>query len=103
MGRRPSLDSTTRGHLAEMRSQQSQASHMKRLRVATCQFSVEPKIAHNRKYVLAQIDQAADGGADVVHFSECALSGYAGIDFPDIAALDFDELRAATQDVMAAA
>lgn len=76
---------------------------MKRLRVATCQFSVEPKIAHNRKWVLAQIDQAADGGAGVAHFPECALSGYAGVDFPHISALDFDELRAATQDVMDAA
>ncbi len=76
---------------------------MKSLRVATCQFSVEPSIAHNRKWLLAQIDQAAEAGADVAHFSECALSGYAGVDIPNIGALDFDELRAATQEVLAAA
>ena len=75
----------------------------KSLRVATCQFSVEPKIAHNRKWILAQLAQAAEAGADVAHFSECALSGYAGVDIPDIAALDFDELRAASQDILAAA
>ena len=74
----------------------------KSLRVATCQFSVEPSIAHNLKWVLAQIDEAAQAGADVAHFSECALSGYAGVDIPNVGALDFDELRAATQEVLAA-
>lgn len=73
------------------------------VRVATCQFSVEGKIAHNRRWILAQIDQAADQGADVAHFSECALSGYAGVDIPGIESLDWAELRQATEDVMAAA
>src|SRR3990170_2145632 len=73
------------------------------LRVATCQFAVEADIAHNRRWVLKQIEQAAGKRADVVHFSECALSGYAGVDIPNVAALNRDELRAATQDIMAAA
>ena len=76
---------------------------MKSLRVATCQFSVEGKIAHNRRWMLAQLEQAAEAGADVAHFSECALSGYAGVDIPNISALDWDELHAATRDIMAAA
>lgn len=76
---------------------------MKSLAVATCQFSVEARIDHNRRWVLRQIDEAARSGADVVHFSECALSGYAGVDIPDIAALDWDALRQATRDVLAAA
>ena len=58
---------------------------MKSLRVATCQFSVEGRIEHNRRWVLKQIAQATEEGADVVHFSECALSGYAGVDLPGIA------------------
>ena len=58
---------------------------MKSLRVATCQFSVEGRIEHNRRWVHKQIAQAAEQGADVVHFSECALSGYAGVDLPGIA------------------
>jgi hypothetical protein len=58
------------------------ATIMKALRVATCQFSVEPDIAHNRRWILKQIDEAGDQGADLVHFSECALSGYAGVDIP---------------------
>lgn len=75
----------------------------KNLRVATCQFSVEGDIATNRRAVLRQIDTAADQGADIVHFSETALSGYAGVDLPDIDALDFAALEVATRDVLALA
>ncbi len=76
---------------------------MKALRVATCQFAVEADIGHNRRWILKQIDQAADQGADLVHFSETALSGYAGVDIPDIAALDWEQLTSATQDIQDAA
>lgn len=76
---------------------------MKTLRTATCQFSVEPDIAHNARWILKQIDQAADQGAKIAHFSECALSGYAGVDIPDIAALDWDALIDATRAIQAAA
>jgi len=73
------------------------------LRVATCQFAVEADIAHNRRWALKQIEQAAKQKADVVHFSECALSGYAGVEFPSIHDLDVEALQKATRDVMAAA
>lgn len=76
---------------------------MKSIRVATCQFSVEGQIDLNRRQALKQIAEAASQKADVVHFSECALSGYAGVDIPDIADLDVEALKSATQDVMAAA
>ena len=76
---------------------------MKTLRVATCQFSIEPEIAHNRDCVLRQIDLAADQGARIAHFSECALSGYAGVDIPNIDALNWEELVAATQAIQQAA
>jgi predicted amidohydrolase len=76
---------------------------MKSLRAATCQFSVEADIDHNRRWVLKQIEQAAAQNADVVHFSECALSGYAGVDIPDAAHIDWDALVGATRDVQAAA
>jgi len=76
---------------------------MKMIRVATCQFSVEAEINHNRRWTLKQIEQAAAQGADVVHFSECALSGYAGVDIPNIGALDWDQLIAATNDIQQAA
>ena len=76
---------------------------MKKIRAATCQFSVEADIQHNLKWILKQINQAADQKADVVHFSECALSGYAGVDIPGIASLDWQELVHATHEVMNAA
>ena len=76
---------------------------MKSIRVATCQFSVEGRVDLNLRRVLKQIAKAADQHADVVHFSECALSGYAGVDLPGIADLNWDQLTAATHDVMAAA
>ena len=58
------------------------------LRVATCQFPVEAEIARNRRWMLKQIGEAAEQDADVVHFSETALSGYAGVDIPSIKHLD---------------
>ena len=76
---------------------------MKSIRVATCQFSIEADIDHNRRWVLKQIAEAADQDADVVHFSECALSGYAGVDIPNIAALDWTQLVDATEEIQAAA
>lgn len=76
---------------------------MKTLRVATCQFSVAGRVEHNRRWVLKQIGEAAGRQTDVVHFSECALSGYAGVDLPDLTSLDWGELTAATRDVMEAA
>lgn len=76
---------------------------MKTLRVATCQFSVEPEIGRNHASILRQMKRAAEQGADVVHFSECALSGYAGVDIPDIDSLHWKELAQATRDVQLAA
>jgi predicted amidohydrolase len=75
----------------------------KSLRVATCQFSVEGDVVHNRFWILHQIEEAAEQNADITHFSECALSGYAGVDIPSIEELDWTELEAATRDIMAAA
>jgi hypothetical protein len=74
-----------------------------RLTIATCQFPVDADIKKNRAYVLRQMRRAAGRGADIVHFPECALSGYAGSDMDDLSNLDWDLLRRATLDVMAAA
>src|SRR5689334_22010638 len=76
---------------------------MKTLRVATCQYAVEGRISHNLRMVLRQVGEAADSGADVVHFSEAALTGYPGIDMPSLAEVDWDELSAATAEILSAA
>ena len=61
---------------------------MKVLRVASCQFPVQAEIERNREYILQQMQEAAELRADLAHFSECALSGYAGVDIPHIEAID---------------
>jgi predicted amidohydrolase len=76
---------------------------MKTLRVATCQFPVEPDIDSNCRYVLKQMKQAADQNADIAHFSECALSGYAGVEFPSFKNYDWDRLKQATATIQQAA
>ena len=76
---------------------------MRILRTATCQFSVEPSIHHNEDCIVEQIEFAARNGADVVHFSECALSGYAGVDIPDSKSIEWDVLTAATRRIQSKA
>ena len=55
-----------------------------RLIVATCQYPVDRDIGKNLSNTLMQIETARSRGADIAHFSECSLSGYAGIDFGNI-------------------
>lgn len=67
------------------------------LRIGICQFNVEGDVDQNRRAILKQIGQAARQGARIVHFSEAALSGYAGFDIPHTSAIDWDSLRLATE------
>ncbi|RSM71806.1 carbon-nitrogen hydrolase family protein [Actinoplanes sp. ATCC 53533] len=71
-----------------------------RLIVATCQFPVDADVTRNLRYVLRQIREAASRGAEVVHFPECALSGYAGSDLADLEAMDWGRLDHAMRQVM---
>ena len=55
---------------------------MKReLIIATCQFPVSADIKRNASYILRQMAEAKEKWADVSHFPESSLSGYAGTDF----------------------
>jgi len=47
--------------------------------------------------------KANNAGADIVHFPECALSGYVGTDFPNFDGYDWDLLKEETQKIMALA
>jgi predicted amidohydrolase len=64
-----------------------------RLRLATCQFPVSADVRANGEWVRTQMRQSCDEGADLIHFSECALSGYAGVDLPSTDDLDWDALH----------
>jgi predicted amidohydrolase len=72
------------------------------LNVATCQFPVSTDIAKNARYVIRQIRDSAAQGADVAHFCEGALSGYAGADFPSFVGFDWEMLKASTLRVLEA-
>lgn len=52
-----------------------------KLTVATCQFPTSADIQSNFEYVSRLMREAKDRGADVAHFPEACLSGYAGSDF----------------------
>jgi Carbon-nitrogen hydrolase len=69
---------------------------MAQLRVATCQFPVSADIDANLRYVSRQMRLAAVRGAQVAHFCEGALSGYAGTDFESFEGFDWDRLASAT-------
>ncbi len=70
------------------------------LKVATCQFPVSGNIDENARYIIDFVKQAAANKADIVHFSEAALSGYARVDFPDFDNYDWDKIRTHTREIM---
>jgi len=71
-----------------------------KLVVATSQFAVGADPAGNTRNVLRQMRLARSRGADVVHFCEGALSGYAGTDFESFDGFDWEVLEAGTREVM---
>ncbi|MEW4568354.1 carbon-nitrogen hydrolase family protein [Tautonia sp. JC769] len=73
------------------------------LRLATCQFPVSDDIRSNGEWIRSQMRQASDEGADLIHFPECALSGYAGVDLSSIDGLDWDALHSETEAILATA
>jgi len=75
------------------------SSSSPRLKVATCQFPVSGDVDENARYVKGFIKKASVNKADIVHFSEAALSGYARVDFPDFDGYDWEKLRTHTQEI----
>ena len=71
--------------------------------VATCQFPTSSNIDSNLGYVLEQMRTAKARGADIAHFPEACLSGYAGIDMPSHESFDWPRLAEAVRAVLALA
>jgi deaminated glutathione amidase len=71
-----------------------------RLKVATRQFPISGSVDDNARYIKDFIKKAAANNADIVHFSEAALSGYARVDFPGFESYDWEKLRTHTQEIM---
>jgi len=71
-----------------------------KLTVATCQFPVTGDIDRNFGYIARQMRRAARQKADVAHFPEVALSGYAPVDIDDTTLLEYALLKRRTEDIM---
>ncbi len=73
------------------------------LKVATCQFAVSSSIRRNARQIRNFLQRAKKEKADIVHFSECALSGYVGTDFSTFNGYDWQLLKDETENIMALA
>jgi len=71
------------------------------LKIATCQFSVGRSIKRNSLAICEFMSKAKKAKADIVHFSECALSGYVGTEFPNFEGYDWELLKKETEKIMA--
>ncbi|MCE5339655.1 MAG: carbon-nitrogen hydrolase family protein [Planctomycetaceae bacterium] len=74
-----------------------------KLKIATCQFPVSEHIRRNSEYIQDFLKDAKAAEADIVHFSECALSGYAGADFDSFEGYDWSLLIEETKKIMSLA
>ena len=74
-----------------------------KLQIATCQFAISKSIKRNAATIFKYIQQAKQARADLVHFSECALTGYAGSEIESSQEIDWDLLRDHTRQIMAQA
>jgi predicted amidohydrolase len=74
-----------------------------KLKIATCQFAVSDSIVTNANFICEFMQEAKAKHADVVHFSECALSGYASVDFKSFDGFDWELLKSHTEAIMALA
>lgn len=73
------------------------------LKIATCQFAVSKSIKRNALQIHKFLHKAKKLRADIVHFPECALSGYVGTDFGSFNGFDWQLLIEETEKIMALA
>lgn len=70
------------------------------IRIASCQFPVSSDIAANFEWIRSQITEAKLKKADIVHFPECALSGYPGPDHQSLENFSWNLLHQFTDSVL---
>jgi predicted amidohydrolase len=71
--------------------------------IATCQFDISGEVHRILGQTLRQIEKAKLMKAEIVHIPECSLTGYAGLDIPEILYEDYSEVVAAIDEVKKAA
>lgn len=64
-------------------------SRSRKITIAACQHDVSDDISKNLSAIREQIVNAKSREAQIVHFSECNLTGYGGIDLAKITKEDF--------------
>src|SRR4029450_8046420 len=67
-----------------------------KLSVATCQFPTSADIQSNFQYVSQLMPRAREQAAEVAHFPEACLSGYAGADLASYDGFDWQLLHDCT-------
>ena len=70
------------------------------LTIATGQFAVSGDVDANAARIRELMRQAAEQKAEIVHFSECALSGYASVDFGGFDEYDWNKLKSRTEEII---
>ncbi|MBL7700242.1 MAG: carbon-nitrogen hydrolase family protein [Chitinophagaceae bacterium] len=70
-----------------------------KITVASCQFPVSADIQQNLHWIAEQMIEAKTKKATIVHFPECALSGYPGTDMTSLDNFNWKELGSATDSV----
>jgi len=68
--------------------------------VASCQFPISADIQENATWIINQMTEAHELDADIVHFPECALSGYPGVDLKTLEGFNWLDLRNYTDTIM---
>ena len=76
---------------------------MAKLRIATAQFPVSASIGRNYGYIADLSARAKKEGAEIVHFSETCLGGYAGTEFKSWEGYDWRGLKGAEAELRALA
>lgn len=71
-----------------------------KLVVASCQFPVSGNVSENAEWIKKQMISAKNSGAHIVHFPECALSGYGGVDVKDGNDFSWNEIKVQTENIL---
>jgi deaminated glutathione amidase len=79
------------------------ASLKGKIRIASCQFPVSADIRSNCQWIEDQMIESKLKKADIVHFPECALSGYPGEDYKTLDNFDWLLLHQMTDSVISLA
>ncbi len=89
--------------LSSVNAQEITDSLTRKITVASCQFPVSKNITENFSWIRKQMIEASLKKADIVHFPECALSGYPGVDLETMEGFNWVMLEEKTDSILSLA